>query len=166
MGPEGLRNLIAERLATRAPAILAALERELALAPGTLAAPSLLAPIEARLLAVDDFPAYLVTLLDAPTLQVIDWGPPTEVRLETTTRVLAFARDQTYEAAGIARDRYMLALRRCLLGERYLGRPDAGVILESYRESYSEVGADRSARSIAAAFAEFRVFTHERLPAP
>lgn len=166
MGPEGLRLLLARRLTDRLPPVLAALEAELRLAPGTLDVPSLRAPVEARLLAVEEFPAYLVTLIDAPTVRVEDWGPPVELRLETNARVLAFARGTSFEEAGTARDRYMLALRRALLGQRHFGTPGAVLQFETYRESYSEVGRDRSNRSIAAGFAEFRVATHELVAAP
>jgi hypothetical protein len=167
VGPEGLRDLLAARLAERLPPVLTALEVELGLVAGVLRPPSLLAPVEARLLAVEHFPAILVTLLDVPTLEVVDWGPPVELRLETAARVLAYARGGSYEEAGTARDRYILAVRRAVLASRVLvdvaGQRSAGVQVETYRESYSEVGRDRSRRSVAAAFAEFRLVSHEKV---
>lgn len=164
-GPEGLRERINDRLAAVLPGVLATLEAELGLAAGELAQPSVLEPVETRLLAIERFPAILVTLIDAPLVRVEDWGPPLELRIETIARLLAFARGTSYEAAGTARDRYMLAIRRAVLGRRDFAGPDVAVMVETYRESYSEVGNDTSKRSIAAGFAEVRFATHEDVPA-
>lgn len=176
MGPEGLRQLIGDRLLLRLPPVLRQLEAELGLVAGKLSPPSLLAPLESRLLAVEDFPAVLVSLLDAPQFEALDWGPPIELRLQTTVRVLAYARsagadtpeadpvEDPAEEAGTGRDRLMLALRRSIIAERDWGRPGVLMLVQTYKESYSEVGDDRVGRSIAAGYAEFRVATHEAVP--
>lgn len=175
MGPEGLLGLVAQRLLVRLPPVLTALELELGLAAGELTPPSLLAPLEARLLPVEDFPAVLVSLMDVPSLEVVEWGPPAELRLQTVVRVLAYTRSRGEDAtgddptpdpaeeAGRSRDRLLLGIRRAIIGDRDWG---AGVslLVHTYTESYSDVADDRVGRSIAAGFAQFRLASHEAVP--
>lgn len=156
-GPEDAAGRILAHIAAHLPAELAALEARLALDPGALKVPKFVPPRDPKL-AVDDFPAITVAVVDTPALRRVDVADDgtTVYEVRYTVRPFVFARAKTEEAASLARHRYVLALRETLLARPTVD-PDEGPVIDetTWRESFSDTGTAGQAGAIAAAFVEF-----------
>lgn len=165
-GGDLVRVGLEAHLSAALPPVLAAIEEDRRLAPGTLAPPAMSGPTEVRLLAVGEFPACMVSVLEVPPgiSSVGNEGPDGERdRLVTyTMRVFFWVRGPDRRVVAALRDAYGFAGRVCLAGRTsWLGGLAAQAPLAGYREAPSTVDRTREG-SLAGVYAEFPLSVEER----
>lgn len=169
-GAEALRAHLIAHLSATLPGVLTEVELALGIPAGGLPPPTIFeAATTVRLVPLEQWPFLFPIVRDVP-LGYDDegqFGDGRERLFRYTARVYVFGRAQTYEGATRVRDRYAVAVRRCLVGRLGLtgvgGVPVQAIMPENtWRESYSEVNPGPEAlRTVGAAYLETQVHLTE-----
>ncbi len=168
IGPEGVAQLLATRLAEAVPARLTDLELRLDLPANSLPRPSLVLPRDTFDLALNDYPALLVIPQEVRSMARSDVGDDggETFRVRYAVRVYIWARGEHEQDADLCRKRLTLAAREVLLDRSLLG-PDGAIDPTTLIESYSDIAVDEKlAATVAASYLGVDLVFEEDLAGP